>query len=74
MIGQSLGQHHIVEKLGEGGMGVVYRATDTRLGREVALKVLPKAFAHDPERLARLEREARLMSKLQSLLLKQATS
>ena len=64
MIGQTLGQYHILEKLGEGGMGVVYRARDARLGREVALKVLPEAFAHDPERLARLEREARLLASL----------
>jgi serine/threonine protein kinase len=45
-------------------MGEVYRATDTRLGREVALKVLPKALASDPERLARFDREARLLASL----------
>ncbi len=53
-----LGPYEIAAELGAGGMGEVYRATDTRLGREVAIKVLPDSFAADPERLARFEREA----------------
>src|SRR3972149_1073213 len=54
----------ITAALGAGGMGEVYRATDTRLNREVALKLLPEAFVADPERLARFEREARLLASL----------
>src|SRR5438093_4684593 len=57
--GTRLGTYEIVAPLGAGGMGEVYRAKDTRLGREVALKVLPEAFARDADRLARFEREAR---------------
>src|SRR5262249_10607677 len=64
MIGQTLGHYRIESKLGQGGMGEVYRATDTVLGRDVAIKVLPQAFARDPERLARFEREARLLASL----------
>ena len=62
--GTRLGPFEVVSPLGEGGMGEVYRATDTKLGREVAIKVLPAAFAEDPERLARFEREARLLAAL----------
>jgi serine/threonine protein kinase len=54
-----VGPYEIVAALGAGGMGEVYRARDTRLGRDVAIKVLPAAFAADPERLKRFEREAR---------------
>jgi Tol biopolymer transport system component/tRNA A-37 threonylcarbamoyl transferase component Bud32 len=54
----------IQEKIGEGGMGVVYRAVDSRLGRDVALKILPEAFTADPERLARFRREAQLLASL----------
>ena len=63
--GDQLGAYRIVAPLGAGGMGEVFRATDTRLGRDVALKRLPEAFASDPERLARFEREAKLLASLQ---------
>ena len=57
--GTRLGPYAIVAQIGKGGMGEVYRATDTNLGRDVAIKVLPKEFAQDLERLARFQREAR---------------
>ena len=56
--GTRLGVYEFIAPIGAGGMGEVYRARDTRLGRDVALKILPDAFAHDPERLARFRREA----------------
>ena len=59
-----LGHYRLVEKIGEGGMGVVWRATDTTLGREVAIKILPDLFAEDPDRLARFEREAKVLASL----------
>lgn len=62
--GSSLGAYENLQLIGAGGMGEVYRAHDTRLGRDVAIKVLPDAFIHDPERLARFEREARLLASL----------
>src|SRR5215468_2856597 len=62
--GTRLGPYEVVKPLGVGGMGEVYRATDTKLRREVALKVLLQSVAIDPERLARLEREARLLAAL----------
>ena len=54
----SIAHYRIASKLGQGGMGAVYRATDTKLNRDVAIKVLPDAFAQDPDRLARFTREA----------------
>jgi len=62
--GRTLSHYRLVEQIGEGGMGVVWRATDTTLGRDVAIKVLPEAVAADPERMARFEREARLLASL----------
>ncbi len=62
--GQSLGAYRIIDPLGVGGMGEVYRATDTKLGREVAIKVLPAEVKEDPERLARFQREAHLLASL----------
>src|SRR5688500_3277811 len=62
--GARLGPYEIQSALGAGGMGEVYRATDTTLGRQVAIKVLPDAFAADPERLARFEREAKTLASL----------
>lgn len=64
MIARQIGQYEVVAKLGEGGMGEVYRARDTRLLRDVALKILPEAFASDPERSARFAREARTLASL----------
>jgi eukaryotic-like serine/threonine-protein kinase len=63
--GSRLGPYEIVGPLGAGGMGEVYRAKDTRLGRDVAIKALPDEFSRDPDRLARFEREARLLASLQ---------
>jgi TolB-like protein/Tfp pilus assembly protein PilF len=64
MIGRRLGCYEIVERLGAGGMGEVYRAHDSRLGRDVALKCLPERVARDPDRLARFEQEARTVAAL----------
>jgi eukaryotic-like serine/threonine-protein kinase len=64
MIGEILSHYRIIEKLGEGGMGVVYRARDKRLDRDIALKVLPPDVALDPERLTRFEREAKAVAAL----------
>src|SRR5437868_2867957 len=62
--GTKLGPYEIQAPLGAGGMGEVYRATDTKLGRDVALKVLPREMAHDPERLGRFRREAKVLAQL----------
>ena len=62
--GTKLGPYEVVESIGAGGMGEVYRARDTKLGRDVAIKVLPEEFARDQDRLDRFEREARLLAQL----------
>ena len=64
MLGESLGPYRILGKLGAGGMGEVYRARDTKLNREVAIKILPDAFAHDADRVARFTREAKTLASL----------
>jgi eukaryotic-like serine/threonine-protein kinase len=62
--GTRLGAYEIVSLLGSGGMGEVYRAKDTKLGRDVALKTLPASFTNDPERVARFRREAQVLASL----------
>jgi serine/threonine-protein kinase len=64
MIGKTLGHYQITGQLGKGGMGEVFRAKDQKLGRDVAIKVLPEEFAKDPERVARFQREAKLLVSL----------
>jgi serine/threonine protein kinase len=60
--GTRLGSYEILAPLGAGGMGEVYKARDTKLGRDVAIKILPEVFVADPERVARFEREAQLLA------------
>jgi serine/threonine protein kinase len=62
--GTRLGPYEVTAQIGVGGMGEVYRATDTKLGRDVALKILPDTFARDPDRLARFRREAQVLASL----------
>src|SRR5271167_178203 len=62
--GTKLGSYEVVAQIGAGGMGEVYLAHDSKLGRDVAIKVLPEAFAHDPERLSRFQREAKTLASL----------
>jgi Tol biopolymer transport system component len=64
MIGTKLAHYEVTSHLGTGGMGEVYQATDTKLGRSVAIKLLPEAFSHDSDRVARFEREARVLASL----------
>src|SRR5580765_1249952 len=64
LAGRRLGVYQIEARIGAGGMGEVYRARDTKLGRDVAIKILPRAFTADPERLGRFEREARALAAL----------
>ena len=64
MLGKTLSHYKVLEKIGQGGMGEVYRAEDTNLSREVAIKVLPEQVTKDPQRLARFEREAKLLAQL----------
>src|SRR6266576_3231596 len=63
-VGTRLGSYEVVAQIGAGGMGEVYQAHDTKLGRDVAIKVLPEAFAHDPGRLSRFQREAKMLAAL----------
>ena len=63
-VGSRLGHYQVTALIGEGGMGQVYQATDTKLNRQVALKILPEAFATDPDRLARFQREAQVLASL----------
>src|SRR5215510_10959282 len=60
----SIAHYRITSKLGEGGMGAVYRATDTKLNRDVAIKVIPEVFARDADRMARFSREAQVLASL----------
>ena len=64
MIGRAVAHYRITAKLGEGGMGEVYRARDTKLDRDVAIKVLPAALSNNAERMARFEREAKVLAAL----------
>jgi Tol biopolymer transport system component len=64
LIGRQLGPYKVLHLLGAGGMGEVYRARDTKLGRDVAIKIVPRVFTSDPQRLARFEREARMLASL----------
>ena len=61
-VGDRLGHYDVTALIGEGGMGQVYRAIDTKLDRDVALKILPDAFVNDAERLARFQREAKVLA------------
>ena len=67
MIGKTLGHYQISSQLGKGGMGEVFRAKDQKLGRDVAIKVLPEEFAKDTDRVARFQRECKLLACLNYL-------
>src|ERR1700693_1919929 len=62
--GTKLGSYEVLAQIGAGGMGEVYQVHDTKLGRDVAIKVLPEAFAHDADRLSRFQREAKMLASL----------
>src|SRR5260370_38580557 len=62
--GTLLGTYEVLSQIGAGGMGGVYQARDTKLGRDVGIKVLPEAFEHDPQRLSRFQREAKMLASL----------
>src|SRR4030095_6841786 len=64
IVGETIGPYEVLAKVGEGGMGEVYRARDTKLDRDVAIKVLPELFATDSERIARFEREPKPLATL----------
>src|SRR5690242_7460835 len=64
LIGRTLSHYRIEERLGSGGMGIVYRARDTQLGRDVAIKILPDSVSGDPARLSRFRREAKLLASI----------
>ena len=64
MLGKTISHYKVLEKIGEGGMGEVYRATDTKLNRDVALKILPEQFASDTQRMGRFQREAEVLASL----------
>jgi serine/threonine protein kinase len=64
MIGKTLGHYSVSALLGKGGMGEVFRAKDQKLGRDIAIKVLPEEFAKDADRVARFQREAKLLASL----------
>ncbi len=64
MVGPTISHYKVLEKIGEGGMGEVYRATDTKLNRDVALKILPQQFASDSQRMGRFQREAQVLASL----------
>ncbi len=64
MLGKTISHYKVIEKIGQGGMGEVYRATDTKLNRDVALKILPEQFASDSQRMGRFQREAEVLSSL----------
>ena len=70
-VGSRLGHYDVTALIGEGGMGQVYQATDTKLNRQVALKILPEAFAEDPDRLARFQREAFCLRSLPSIAMQE---
>ena len=63
---ERIGSYDVTALIGEGGMGQVYQATDTKLNRQVALKILPEAFGTDPDRIARFQREAQVLASLNS--------
>lgn len=67
MIGTTIAHYRVDERIGTGGMGEVYRARDTKLNRDVALKILPEQFTQEPQRMARFEREAHVLASLNHL-------